>query len=42
MVNMITGEVNKITDNGRNFTTKVWVIPPNDLERVVADFPRPQ
>ncbi len=46
MVNMISGECNKITDNGKNFVTKVWIIPPSELEAVVgadpSGFPGPQ
>ena len=46
MINMITGECNKITDNGKNFITKVWVIPPSELDAVVgaatSGFPGPQ
>jgi len=46
MINMITGECNRITDNGKNFITKVWVIPPNELNAVVGaastDFRGPQ
>jgi len=46
MINMVTGECNKITDNGKNFVTKVWVIPPSELNAVVgtatSGFPGPQ
>ena len=46
VINMLTGEVNKIADNGKNFVTKVWVIPPDEANAVMADastgFPGPQ
>ena len=41
MVNMITGESNKIHDNGKAFVTKVWIIPPDELGDA-AGFGQPQ
>ncbi len=45
-VNMVTGEVNRIIDNGKNFVMKAWIIPPDEVAGVVgeadAGFPRPQ
>ena len=45
-VNMVTGEVNRIIDNGKNFVMKAWIIPPDEVAGVVGDadagFPGPQ
>ena len=41
MVNMLTGETNKIHDNGKAFTQKVWIIPPDELAEYTG-FGRPQ
>ena len=41
MVNMLTGETNRIHDTGKSFVQKVWVIPPDELAGV-ADLGRLQ
>ena len=45
-VNMVTGEVNRIVDNGKNFVMRAWIIPPDEVAGVVSEadagFPRPQ
>ncbi len=34
MVNKLTGEVNVIDNDGRNFTQELWVVPPEELAGV--------
>ena len=35
MVNKLTGEVNQIDHNGKDFTMEMWVIPPDELPAYV-------
>jgi hypothetical protein len=36
MLNKMSGEVNRIDDDGRNYLMHMWVVPPEELTDVVA------
>jgi len=38
MIHKGTGEVNRIDHDGRNFTQEMWVIPPEELANVAAEY----
>ena len=37
MINKISGEVNQIDHDGKNFTMDLWVVPPEDLAGIVKE-----
>jgi len=38
MIHKGTGEINRIDHDGRNFTQEMWVIPPDELANVAAEY----